>query len=128
MYVVMNRSSECLLPSHYQEAGECKAQGILDARIWDTGLAVITKNLQIYAIVDVENPFTIKLKNPGALRSIAAAIVNLHSGLTSPPRSWLVMKPEQSRDNQLTIYLSVMSGTVILVTQDSSQGKLLIDR
>jgi hypothetical protein len=32
------------------------------------------------------------------------------------------MKPEQSRDNQLTVYLSVMSGTVILATQDSAQG------
>jgi hypothetical protein len=51
--------------SHASDPQECKAQGILDAKVWDTGLAVITKNLQIYTIVDIEAPFTIKLKSPG---------------------------------------------------------------
>jgi hypothetical protein len=54
---------------------ECKSQGILDAKIWDTGLAVITKNLQIYAIPDIEAPFTIKLKNPGMHAVILGVIL-----------------------------------------------------
>eukprot|EP01127_Copromyxa_protea_P012863 TRINITY_DN3386_c0_g4_i1.p1 TRINITY_DN3386_c0_g4~~TRINITY_DN3386_c0_g4_i1.p1 ORF type:complete len:829 (-),score=130.60 TRINITY_DN3386_c0_g4_i1:29-2515(-) len=91
--------------------GDCQSPGIIDAKIWGTGLLVLTKNLKLFAVTDFESPYTIELKNPN---------------LTEPPKSWVVMTPELSWNQQLEVYLAT-STTVLCVREDSVQD-MLIDK
>lgn len=83
---------------------ECAQGGILSAQFWDSGFVLLTKNFQFHAMMDFESPYTVKLRSPG---------------ISEVPHSWIIMKPEQSKDNQLTVYCATASGTVLLVTEES---------
>lgn len=83
----------------------------------------MTKNFKLYAVTDLESPYTIPLKNPG---------------ITEPPKSWVVMTPEISWNQQLEVYLatattgtayscSILTSAVLCVREDSVQD-MLIDK
>jgi hypothetical protein len=59
--------------------GDCKEKGVLDAMIWESGLVCLSKNLQLYAMFDLDrDPFVIKLKDPN---------------IQEPPLCWTVIEP-----------------------------------
>lgn len=42
-----------------------KEAGILDLKTWSTGVAILTKKLEIWVVSDLENPFCEKLADMG---------------------------------------------------------------
>jgi hypothetical protein len=44
---------------------EIKESGIMDAMIWSSGLVCMTKNLQFFCMMNFDDPYIVKLKDPG---------------------------------------------------------------
>jgi len=92
----------------FQLEGDCSAVGVQDVVIWAEGLVCLTKNLQVYAMLDFDAPFTVKLKAPVP-------------ALTLPPLAWVVQPPALSRSGELEVYLALSTGSVLFVTKDEVQ-------
>eukprot|EP01121_Diplochlamys_sp_Union-15-3_P004874 TRINITY_DN1507_c0_g1_i1.p1 TRINITY_DN1507_c0_g1~~TRINITY_DN1507_c0_g1_i1.p1 ORF type:complete len:348 (-),score=55.89 TRINITY_DN1507_c0_g1_i1:23-1066(-) len=85
--------------------------GVMDSIIWGTGLVVLTNRLQLFAVMSLEVPYTIPLKNPG---------------LDSPPTSWTIIEPQFTKDGEtVEVLLATSTGTIIVVTDAGFHDMLL---
>lgn len=91
--------------SQFSMGKECKEKGVIDCKIWGSGVVCITGDFQVIAVTNLAEPRSKKLAN---------------TGLTSPPVSWTFIEPQYSLSSNLEVLLAPSSGTVLLVDVDSS--------
>eukprot|EP01130_Rhizamoeba_saxonica_P013813 TRINITY_DN5935_c0_g1_i2.p1 TRINITY_DN5935_c0_g1~~TRINITY_DN5935_c0_g1_i2.p1 ORF type:complete len:791 (-),score=174.87 TRINITY_DN5935_c0_g1_i2:57-2429(-) len=90
--------------------GECVTEGVIDCHIWGSGLVCLTGNYQLYALMDFEEPYTIKLANPG---------------LEVEPVCWTIIEPQLSVINTLEVLVATESGTILVITRDKVEDMVI---
>lgn len=80
----------------------------MDAKVFDTGVVIITNNLKLYAITDFNEP------RPKALANV---------GLLQPPFSWIVIPPNVSLSKHAEVLLAV-NQTVLSVDSIGAQDQV----
>ncbi|KAI9106064.1 Vps16, N-terminal region-domain-containing protein [Phlyctochytrium arcticum] len=88
---------------------DAKDSGVLQCRLWESGLVVLTGNYKLIAVTDLAEPRPSHLADPG---------------LTSEPSAWTVIAPELSLSRHLEVVLAINS-TVLVVDSSSAQDQLL---
>ncbi|KAH9248935.1 hypothetical protein BASA81_013392 [Batrachochytrium salamandrivorans] len=88
---------------------EAKENGILDAHVWDNSVVVLTTNLRLILVANLNEPRPVLLANPG---------------LVQPPHSWTFISASQSLSKHVEILLSV-NNTVIVVDAKNAQDQML---
>ncbi|KAI9595625.1 Vps16, N-terminal region-domain-containing protein [Syncephalis fuscata] len=90
---------------------EAMEEGVIDGRIWGSGLVALLSNYQFYTITKFTDARARQLADPG---------------LSSLPFDWVVVPPALSMSRDVELYAAVGS-TVILVNQQEAQDQLLSD-
>lgn len=73
--------------------------------MWETGLVCLTKNFELYAMLDYDSPFTIKMSSPG---------------IAELPRCWTVITPEVSQSGDPEVLIGLSNGNMLKVTREES--------
>lgn len=89
-------------------------EGVFSAHIWGLGAVILTNSMQFYTLMNFEDPFIVKLKDPQ---------------LQAPPTSWTVIEPQvNSRDIAsagVQVLVATQTGTILVLTQrDCFDGRL----
>eukprot|EP01104_Vermistella_antarctica_P013241 TRINITY_DN397_c0_g1_i3.p1 TRINITY_DN397_c0_g1~~TRINITY_DN397_c0_g1_i3.p1 ORF type:complete len:827 (-),score=204.45 TRINITY_DN397_c0_g1_i3:93-2573(-) len=98
------------LTNQFSLGTEVKEQRVWECRVWGTGLVVITRNYEIYALTDFVEPRPKKLAD---------------SGLTEPPTSWEIIEPRFTMSTNVEVLLATKSGTLLVIDAVSCQDMLL---
>ncbi|RKP25059.1 vacuolar protein sorting protein vps16 [Syncephalis pseudoplumigaleata] len=92
-------------------SAEASEEGVIDGRIWGSGLVALLSNYQFVAITRFTDARARRLANPE---------------LTSPPFDWVVVPPALSMSRDVELYVAV-GQTIFLVNQEEVQDQLLND-
>ncbi len=95
--------------SQFSMGKECKERGIIDCKIWGTGLVCLTGDLQLVAVTNFVEPRAKRL---------------VDTGLTSPPTSWVVIEPQFTHSLNVEVFLATSSGTIIVVDAGGFQDQV----
>ncbi|KAI9340769.1 Vps16, N-terminal region-domain-containing protein [Zopfochytrium polystomum] len=87
---------------------DAKEFGILDCRIWETGLVVLTGNLKLWTVTDFLDPRPRALSDPGLTQECP----------------WCIIPPQQTLSGHLEVLLA-MNGSVVLVDATSAQDQMV---
>ncbi len=96
--------------SQFSIGKEFAEEGILECKIWGTGLVCLTRSFQLVAVTNLQEPRPKRLAD---------------TGLASPPTSWAVIEPKFSLSQSVEVLLATSSGTVLLVDSLNVQDQLL---
>eukprot|EP00842_Homolaphlyctis_polyrhiza_P005915 jgi/Hompol1/6324/HPOL_001083-RA len=88
---------------------DAKENGVLDARISENGVVVLTTNLKFISVPNLSEPRPILLANPG---------------ISQPPHSWIVVPASVSLSKHIEVLLSVEK-TVIVADPKNAQDQML---
>jgi hypothetical protein len=91
---------------------ECKEQGVLDVKIWGTGLVALTGELQLVAVTNVDD-------RPSQPRQLA------DPQLEAPPTSWTIVEPRHTLSKSVEVFLATTSGTILVVDAEGVKDQLL---
>ncbi|KAI8822509.1 Vps16, N-terminal region-domain-containing protein [Fimicolochytrium jonesii] len=94
---------------------DAKEHGVVECRLWDTGLVALTGDFKFVAITNLDEPRPQYLADPG---------------ITQAPYSWTVLSPQQTLSRHLEVFLAVNATVIVLdsaTVQDQSltQGPFL---
>eukprot|EP01122_Echinamoeba_exundans_P014185 TRINITY_DN6375_c0_g1_i2.p1 TRINITY_DN6375_c0_g1~~TRINITY_DN6375_c0_g1_i2.p1 ORF type:complete len:830 (+),score=168.25 TRINITY_DN6375_c0_g1_i2:36-2525(+) len=88
---------------------EIRQNRVRDAYIWSGGVVMLTHNLQFFCTMNFDDPFTIKLRDPG---------------LVEPPTCWTVIEPQLTENNSVQVLVGTVSGTILTVDANQVQDML----
>lgn len=97
------------LLSQFSLGKDCKEQGVIDCKIWGSGLVCLTGHYQLVCVTNLQEPRPKKLE----------------TGLSSPPTSWAVIEPQFTLSLNVEVLLAPPSGTVLLVDASGVQDQVL---
>ncbi|KAI9229181.1 MAG: Vps16, N-terminal region-domain-containing protein [Piptocephalis tieghemiana] len=95
--------------SQFSLGSEAADKGVLDVRIWPTGLVALLSDNSLIAVTSMDEPRPLSLAHPG---------------VHMPPHDWQVIPPELSLSRQPEIHLAIGS-TIIVVDGQDAQDQLL---
>lgn len=108
--IVLQYTVQGELVSRYSLGPEVASEGAFDALIFGSGLAVLTRQFQIFVLQDWDEPRSFKFPDPL---------------LKSPPTAWTAIPPELSPRGQLELLIATASGTVLVVDSVKIEDMLL---
>eukprot|EP01118_Nematostelium_gracile_P020450 TRINITY_DN9916_c0_g1_i1.p1 TRINITY_DN9916_c0_g1~~TRINITY_DN9916_c0_g1_i1.p1 ORF type:complete len:794 (-),score=201.81 TRINITY_DN9916_c0_g1_i1:37-2124(-) len=89
---------------------ECKESGVLDCRIYGSGVVCLTNQLQLVCVTNLSEPRPRRLAE---------------TTLMQPPVSWVVVEPRLTLSQNLEVLLATVSGSLLQVDQAGSVDQLL---
>ncbi|OAJ45213.1 hypothetical protein BDEG_28371 [Batrachochytrium dendrobatidis JEL423] len=88
---------------------EAKENGVLDAHVWENSAVILTTNLKLILVANLDEPRPILLANPG---------------LVQPPHSWSFISATYSLSKHVEILLAV-NNTIVVVDAKNAQDQML---
>lgn len=95
--------------SQFSLGKDCKEHGVIDCKIWGSGLVCLTGQYQLIAVTNLQEPRPRKLADPG---------------LMAPPTSWAVIEPQYTLSLNVEVLVAPQSGTVLVVDGSGVQDQV----
>jgi vacuolar protein sorting-associated protein 16 len=113
---------------------EAKEQGVLDCRIWGTGLVALTGRFRLVSVAGFDEPFPRLLADMSSCCAVLALFVGCGAadlsvrtsdapGLNEPPHSWVVIEPLYTNSHNVEVLVATRE-TVLVVDGDSVQDQV----
>lgn len=107
---------------------EASDVGIIDAKIYETGLVAMTSSLTFLEVKGWDGTRPLTLANPGMLFTYLnpqyVEISNWCTGLSQPPHSWEVIPPDMTISRHVELLVSTESTVLIIDSLDSIDQRL----
>ncbi len=98
------------LVSRYSMELQVSAEGVIDALIFPSGLAVLTRQFHVFAMLDWDEPHSFRI--PCELRS--------------RPTAWAAVDPSLSASQQLELLVATESGTIFVLNPTKEPEDMLL--
>jgi hypothetical protein len=96
--------------SQFSMGKECKERGVIDCKIWGTGLVCLTGDFQLVTVTNFVEPRAKRLAD---------------TGLTSAPSSWVVIEPQFTLSLNVEVFLATNTGTILVADASGVQDQVI---